>query len=112
MSVPARFGFHPRERRERNFRHHHADLAGFEELLRRDRREQVQEASYDSRPTGLVARSQAGPVVSVEVLVEEDEVLEVRIVLELPGAPIHRPPAALVAKEDAREPPRELLGDL
>src|SRR3954469_6194710 len=109
MSVPVRFGFHPRERRERNFRHHHAGLAELEELLRRDRREQVQEASYDSRPSGLVARSEAGPVVAVEVLVEEDEILEVRIVLELPGAPVHGPLAALVAQEDARQAPRELL---
>ena len=57
----------------------------------------------DPGPAGLVARAEAGAVVAVEVFVEQDVVAPVRIVLELLGAAVHRPPAVLVAQEDARE---------
>src|SRR3954464_13197658 len=105
MSVPAGFGFRRRDRRSGHFRNGRPGLAEVEELLRRDRREQLHEASDASRPSGLMARPGTCPVGSVEVLAEGEEVLEVRIALELPGPPVHRAPAVLVAEEDARQPP-------
>jgi hypothetical protein len=66
----------------------------------------------DAGPTGLVARAEAGPVVTVEIFVEQDQIAPVRVLLELPGSAIHRTPAILVSQEDAREAARDLLGHL
>ena len=52
-------------------------------------------------PAGLMAGAEAGAVVAVEVLVEQDEIAPVRVFLELPRAAVDRPPAVLVAQEDA-----------
>src|SRR3954452_10040630 len=60
------------------------------------------------RPAGLVARAQAGPVVTVEVLVERDQVVPVRIALEGLAAAEHRPAAVLVLGEGPRQAPCEL----
>ncbi len=57
---------------------------------RLDAAEEIQQAGDDPRPTGLVAGAEAGPVVPVEVLVEEDQVTPVRILLELRGASVDR----------------------
>jgi hypothetical protein len=56
-------------------------LAELEELLGRARREQMHRSGDDAGPTGLMAGAEAGPVVAVEVLVEQDEVAPVRIFL-------------------------------
>src|SRR5262249_46690539 len=61
-------------------------------------------------PARLVTGPQAGPVVPVEVFVEQDVVAPVGIGLELLGSAVHGSPALLVAKEDAREPVGDLLG--
>ena len=45
-----------------------------------------------------------GPVVAVEVLVEQDQVAPVRVVLEALRRAVDRPPAVLVAQEDRGEP--------
>ena len=42
--------------------------------------------------SGLVARTETGPVVAVEVLVEQEIIAPVRVLLKLPGFPIDRPP--------------------
>ena len=55
----------------------------------------------DAGPPGLVARAEAGPVVSVEVLVKQYEIAPVRILLELSGAAINRPVAVMVPPENA-----------
>jgi hypothetical protein len=47
-----------------------------------------------------MAGADAGAVVAVEVLVEEEEVAPVRILLELADPAVHRPAAVLVAQED------------
>src|SRR5262245_61574816 len=72
-----------------------------EHLLRRGGREQVHGPRDDAGPPGLVARAEAGPVVAVEVLVEQDEVAPVRVFLELAGAAVDRAAALPVAQEDA-----------
>ena len=51
------------------------------------RREQVHEPGDDAGPAGLVAGAEAGAVVAVEVLVEQQAVAPVRIVLELLASP-------------------------
>src|SRR5262245_9735411 len=85
-------------------------LAELEELLAGAGREQVHAARDDAGPAGLVARAEAGAVVAVEVLVEQEEIPPMRVLLELPAATEHRAPAGLVPEEDARQPPRDLLG--
>src|SRR6476660_9050370 len=86
--------------------------AEIDELLGGAGREQVHAPGDEPRPTRLVARPEPGPVVPVEVLVEQEMVTPVRVVLELSHAAIHRSPALAVAQEDAGQPARELLGDL
>src|SRR5437773_411577 len=66
----------------------------------------------EPRPSRLVARAEAGAVVAVEVLVEEDEVAPVRVLLELLAAAVDRAAAVAPAQEDVREAARELRGDL
>src|SRR3954471_2180193 len=61
-----------------------------------------------SGPAGLVARAQAGSVVAVEVLVERDQVVPVRIALERLAAAEHGPAAVLVLGEGPRQAPRDL----
>ena len=51
-------------------------------------------AGHDAGPARLVAGAEPGAVVAVEILVEQDVVAPVRIVLELLGAAVDRPPAA------------------
>jgi hypothetical protein len=50
-------------------------------------------AGNDPSPSGLVARREACAVVAMEIFVEENVVVPVRILLELPGSPVDRPPA-------------------
>src|SRR4051794_6631641 len=66
----------------------------------------------EAGPAGLVARAQARTVVAVEVLVEEQMVAPVRVDLDFLRPAEDRPPALLVAQEDADQPPGELVGDL
>src|SRR5262245_43314201 len=70
--------------------HYRSNSSELEELLRRARREEVHQPGDHSGPAGLMARTEAGAVVAVEILEEQDEVAPVRIVLELPGAPVDR----------------------
>ncbi len=72
-----------------------------------DAPEQVQQRSDQAGPSGLVAGAEAGAVVAVEVLVEQDQVAPVRIVLELGRAAVDRPPAVGIAQERARQPADE-----
>ena len=83
-------------------------LAAFEQLLRVEEAEELDQLRHDARPPGLVTRTEAGPIVAVEVFVEEDVVPPVRILLKLLGAAVHRPASAAVAQED----PREAIGNL
>src|SRR5262245_19137060 len=53
-----------------------------------------------SGPPGLVAGAYARPIVSVEVLVEQDQIAPVRVVLELPAPTVHGSASLSVAQED------------
>src|SRR6267142_1545009 len=86
--------------------------ANLESLLGGGGREQVHGARDDAGPSGLMARPEPRAVVAVEVFIEQDEVAPVRVLLELAGAAVHRPPAIRVAQEDVGQAARDLLGDL
>ena len=58
----------------------------------------------DPRPAGLVAGSEAGPVIAVEILIEQQAIAPVRVLLELPGAAMDRTPAIGTFQEDAGQP--------
>src|SRR5262245_11153598 len=89
-----------------------SDLAEVEVLLGRARGEQLHGSGDDAGPAGLVTRAEPRSVVAVEVLVEEDEISPVRILPELLGAAVHRPPALRVSQEDARESTGDFFGNL
>src|SRR5690349_4540472 len=71
--------------------------------------EQIETASNQSRPPGLVAGSEAGTIVGVEIFVEEDVILPMRIVLELLRSAINRAFTVLIAQENAGESSSNLL---
>ncbi len=85
---------------------------GREQRLGPHAREERHQRGDDRRPPGLVAGAQAGAVVAVEVFVEKDVVLPVRIVDELARAAEDRTAAFVVEQEDAGHAIRQLLGDL
>ena len=66
----------------------------------------------DPRPAGLVRGAEAGAVVAVEVLVEEDVVLPLRIGLEPLDPAEARPPAVGADEEDRDQPVAQVGGDL
>src|SRR5574341_87759 len=72
----------------------------------------LEELGHETRPAGLVAGADPGPVVAVEVLVEEDQVLPVGVGLELLCAPVDRPPAVGPLHEDARQAAGQLGRDV
>src|SRR5215471_13158140 len=70
--------------------------------------EEIKYTGNESGPAGLVARSETCAVVSVEVLIEEDVVLPVRIVLELPGSSVDGAFSVGVTQEHAGIPTTDL----
>src|ERR1700758_2470876 len=92
--------------------HEGGRLAEREGLLGRGRGEQMHGPGDGAGPSGLVARAEAGPVVAVEVLVEQDEIAPVRILLELLAPPIYGSPTILAADEDGGEAVRDVGGHL
>src|SRR3974390_2085211 len=87
-------------------------LAELERLLGCHGREHVHDARDDSGPAGLMARAEAGAIVAVEILIEEEVVAPVRILLELPGSAVNGAPSIVVLEEDASQPARNFLGHL
>src|SRR5262252_7181000 len=87
-------------------------LAELERLLGRGRREEVHGARNDPGPASLVTGAEAGAIVAVEILVEEEIVAPMRIFLELPGSAVDRSIPVLVSEEDARKPSCNLLRHL
>src|SRR6516162_8233984 len=65
-------------------------------------------------PAGLMAGTDAGAVVSVEVLIKRNVIPPVRVALEIVVvAPDGTAPAARgIAQENVRQPPRQVRGDL
>jgi hypothetical protein len=64
--------------------------------MRRD----LNEASYESGPAGLVTRANSGPIVAVKIFVEENQILPIRVFLELLGATVDGP-FSILSGEDA-----------
>src|SRR4029077_6716166 len=64
----------------------------------------------DTRPAGLMARSHARPVVSVEIFVEQDQIAPMRVVA-VPGGLVYRPGALLISQEYPRQAARDLRCD-
>src|ERR1700746_2301132 len=65
-----------------------------------------------SRPSGLVARSDAGAIVAVKVLMEIDEVAPVWIVLKFLEPAIDRPMSIFGTQKNSRQSTRNLRGRL
>lgn len=63
-------------------------------------------------PSGLVARSEAGTVVAMKVLVEQLIAPPMRIALELRGSPVHRTSAGFVAQKNSGQPTGDFPGNL
>ena len=59
-----------------------------------------------------MGRTDAAPVVAIEVLVERDTAAVVGIRLQLGGMAQHRAVAVFILQEDARQSARQLLGNL
>src|SRR5499425_2546786 len=72
----------------------------------------VDERGDQPRPPRLMRGSQPRPRVSVEVLVEEDQIPPMRILLKLSDGSVDGPPARLVAREDADHPVGDILRHL
>ena len=68
-------------------------LAVSQRMLGREGREQVHQPGDDTGPARLVAGPKPGPVVAVEILVEQQAIAPVRIVLELRRSSVDRPTA-------------------
>src|SRR5262245_55239308 len=66
----------------------------------------------DARPAGLVRRAEAGAVVAVEVLVEEEVVLPGRVRLHALDRAEAGPAPVGAGEEDRHEPPAEVGLDL
>src|SRR5206468_1636226 len=62
-----------------------------------DTPEQVEKDSDQTGPPRLVAGAETRSVVTVEVFMEEDQIAPVRIVLELGGPSVNRPPSSSLA---------------
>jgi len=65
-----------------------------------------------SRPARLVACSEAGSIVAVEILVEQKQISPVRIVLKLARASVDRTLAVGVRQESGDQPVRNLFPNL
>src|SRR5690348_341192 len=75
-------------------------------------REDVHDASDNARPSGLMAGTKTGAVVTVEILVEQNQIAPVRIVVELARPAVDRSLPVLILEEDRSEAPAEILRDL
>src|SRR5262249_17352833 len=112
MSAPGAAASARTARRRRLHLHDGRRLAELQELLGGARREQMHASRDHPGPSGLVTRAEAGAIVTMEVLVEQDEIAPVRVILELWRSPVDRTSAVLVPHENARQASRDLLGDL
>ena len=70
----------------------HSGSAAFQVFLRINCREDLHQAGDDSRPAGLMTRTQASAVVAMEVFVEQHAITPMRIVLKGRIASEHRTP--------------------
>src|SRR3954453_514415 len=82
------------------------------DLLSVESAEELDQLRDDASPACLVARPKARSVISVEVLVEPDVILPMRIGLEFLRASVYRPAAGLIAGEDPSQSIRNFPGHL
>src|SRR5271170_2160991 len=82
------------------------------EGLGRCRAGQHRQQRYATGPASLMAGTDAGAVVAVEILVEQDQVAPMRVGVERLGAAIERAPSVGPAPEDGEDSAGNLLGDL
>src|SRR5215831_3052005 len=73
--------------------------------------EKIERSRYDSSPTGLMACTQSSPVVAMEVFIEEDVILPVRVLLEFPRSAVDWASAVFVAQENGCQSSRDLFCD-
>src|SRR5271157_3948818 len=66
--------------------------------------EQFYHLRHQAGPAGLMACSQTSAIISVEILVEQDVILPVRIGLKFLRSPVNRSTASLVAEEYSGQP--------
>ena len=59
---------------------------------------------YQTSPASLVARANAGAVVTVEILMERDQIAPVRVILEFFSAAENRSSLICILQEDAHQP--------
>src|SRR5215813_12642654 len=71
----------------------------------------LKQLRYNSRPSRLMAGPDPRAIVAMEVLVEEDQVLPVRIFVIEAISPMNRPTAILSFQEDPCHSTRKLGGD-
>ena|SRR5215831_3922007 len=85
----------------RFFHLHNGGLsAELKHLLGGRRCKQMHGAGNNAGPAGLMARAEAGAIITMEILVKQDQVAPVRVFLKLPRAAVYRPPAIPVPEED------------
>src|SRR5712692_10107818 len=72
----------------------------------------LQQLRDQAGPASLVAGTDAGAVVTMKILVEEDEILPVRVALKLLRATVDRSPTVRAVQKDARETAGEFCRDL
>src|SRR6185369_15220838 len=83
-----------------------------EPIRRAPTSEHIKSASDDPSPSGLVAGSQSGAVVAVEIFEEQNIVFPVRVFLKLLGSSVDWTIPTGIAQEDARQPAGKLFCDL
>src|SRR6516225_1372691 len=86
--------------------------ASFEHLLWIQVAVKLDEFPDQPRPARLMAGPQARPIVSMEVLVEQQVIPPMRIGLELLDASVHGAPASLVTQKNALQAGRNLPAHL
>src|SRR5688572_30259494 len=84
----------------------------FQKMPRVDRAEVLDHRGHESGPPGLVAGTEAGAVVAVEILMEQQQIAPVGIGLERLLAAEHGAAPVRPAFPDRDHPPSDFLGDL
>ena len=92
-----------------------SDSGGFaqlEHLFAIRSRKHMHDASYDSGPSSLMAGVKAGPVIAVEIFVEQQQILPMGIFLKFARPAVNRPSPNFISHKDASQSSRKPLGNL
>src|SRR5262245_17876970 len=85
-------------------------LAFYLQVLGFDTPEQIEKASNQTSPAGLMTSAEPRAIITVEVFVEEYQIAPVRIFLKRTWFAIDRPPVVFIAQKTARQPAGDFLG--